>query len=285
MPKVIAWADAVLPQPLETSLLLWRGSLQLEGRLEAFLAEEKGASQGQVCRGPTRGTLRKQSGPSQSEGHVTGPGGLCTRMASRERSRPCLYHQHSCFPHSPVRLISYMTGNACGLELSGDLHINLGMAFPDLPSPPKGKKIHLPITSQELQQISPLLDPFPGVTFISNCQRKGLKLREIQWLWNNQDFGSGFSNWMLVSFAVCFSPLLIRVFSLSISMRVYQLNSCVWERLRMGKAGTLFLLERRSLEALFWGSPGDLVVKNLPCNAGYMGSIPGLRGLRMPRSS
>lgn len=65
------------------------------GRLEAFLGEEKGASQGPVCRSPARGTLRKhiQSGPSQSEGHVTGPGGLCTRMASREHSRPCLYHQ------------------------------------------------------------------------------------------------------------------------------------------------------------------------------------------------
>lgn len=50
----------------------------------------------------------------------------------------------SCFPHSPVRLIGCMTGNACGLELSGDLHINLGRNFPDLPSPPKGKKFIYP---------------------------------------------------------------------------------------------------------------------------------------------
>ena len=53
----------------------------------------------------------------------------------------------------------------------------------------------------------------------------------------------------------------------------------------MGKAGTLFLLEKRSLEALFWGFPGGLVVKNLPCNAGYTCSIPGPRGSCMPRSS
>ena len=46
----------------------------------------------------------------------------------------------------------------------------------------------------------------------------------------------------------------------------------------MGKEGTLFLLERRALEALFWGFPGGLAVNNLPCNAGYMGSIPGPRG-------
>ena len=36
---------------------------------------------------------------------------------------------------------------------------------------------------------------------------------------------------------------------------------------------------------VFWDFPGGTVVKNLPANAGNMGSIPGPRRFHMPRSS
>ena len=50
----------------------------------------------------------------------------------------------SMLPPQSCQAHGYMTGNACGLEWSGDLHINLCKTFPDLPSPPKGKKFIYP---------------------------------------------------------------------------------------------------------------------------------------------
>ena len=35
----------------------------------------------------------------------------------------------------------------------------------------------------------------------------------------------------------------------------------------------------------YWGFPGGIVVKNLPANAGDMGSSPGLGGSHLPQSN
>lgn len=164
---------------------------EVEGRLETLLAESKGASQGQLCRdlsGSTfSGVLPRARGVWQREAGSAQEG-------LDELSRLSITTSFHAFPAimsglSAVRQEMPAVWNGqrtCTLASSGLSQTSLTT---------KGKKNSPPTSSQE-PEISPILEPFPGVMFIANFQRKLLELRGVKWPWDNQaldlDFQTGY---------------------------------------------------------------------------------------------
>lgn len=163
--------------------------------------------------------------------------------------------QLSCFSHNHVRLISYMTGNACGLELPVDLHINLCRTFSDLSSPPKGKKIliyHQQPGTQDLSHSGAISCGYVYLQFPEEKNWSSERLSDSElikiWTWIFKLDVSGFCcGFCFVLF--CF--LLIRVSSLITSIRKEFIRSVLCLRKMVdGQSRDTFLFQEKGIRSI-----------------------------------